>query len=257
MNLIEIELYKISRNKWLMTCLAIPTVIVYFASIYFYYDNKLYFENPLSYPFNPYINYVNIIFKIFVYILPTLIAVISARYFEIDKGLRGKLLETLPISIIIIFRTKYLMLLLIIMLSISLSYLSTLISIKLFETFYQNMAFSLYDMRMALLVLFLKTMLVSCCIATVQYGLSNILNNYIIPTTLAAILSLVPMQLPEALSFYSSHGYLTDVANEFSLYSIEFSSFEILKMIYVPVIVLVANSSYKTLLDIYDAKKSN
>lgn len=237
--LLKIEFYKVVRNKWLLLCLFVPLFVVCLSSLIFYFDYKYYFDSLICFPCNPYLSYVAIVFKLFGYTLPFLIAVIVAQYYAINKDVSEIILYTLPLKRSKISISMHIVLLSMIFFAISLSYVTILSCINYFNLFWPNMSFWLYDMHCHLAMLFLKTMIAMLCLSIVQFELCNIFNSYIIPCVIVVLLSFSTIYLPEIVSYYHTHGYVQNIFVDFSLYRSNLCLREIFMLVIGPITVII------------------
>lgn len=238
-DIVEFELYKIIHNKWMILSLVALVVLAAAPFLYLGYEYSELLKIPGSYT-NPFTQAVYLLFSFYNMMLPFIIAIICSQYFLIEKQSDGfKLYQTIPFKKKSILLIKYLVLLALITLVILSVYLLFMVGIKVCELFFPLMAFDQFDMRAPLAVFFSKLLLLSYCIAILQYGLNNITNSYIIPTIVPILLLYIYFDT-NFLNIYFKDGYIRQIADGFKLWTTHYTAIDALIFV-VPIIVFGVN----------------
>lgn len=238
--MLSCEIYKIIHNKWMILALSMLPIIVILAFVYLGFNDysRETQSGIIDYPKNPWTTTIYYLFKLTQYTLPFIIVIISAQYFLIEKQSDGlKMFLTAPYNKKKLFITKYISLLIVFAISVLLAYLLFLIGIKFFEILYPRTSFEQYDMRIPLAVFFSKVLFLTFCIAIIQYGLSIITNNYMIPLVVAITLIMPIFDIGDLLFVYSPGGYIYLIQSNFYLYETHYYLDHGVIMIIIPLAV--------------------
>lgn len=175
------EHYKLSKNRQLFWVLLFPVLIILMVDAYIAYEvGRAGTADSLPNPWKLLLG--RYVFQFFYLIYPVLIAIFVYACCEVEyKNNNYKILFTLPLSKANIFFSKALFILLVVLLSVLLSYLFFLVSGYAMSQFFPELGFQNFDYREVIFYTFLKLFITLSAIAMVQLALSLLVRSFMLP----------------------------------------------------------------------------
>ena len=243
LQMFECQLFKYTRNKWVWLLLLLSAICVLPAFIYLAVKFPEFSSGgAAAFYVNPYEESIMAIYKVFRILFPIVMAIYAAQIFIIDKdGNDGRNFSCVPFSKNGIFLIKYSLLLFGCFISILAAYFVFLSGVKICNIVSPQMNFMQYDMRLNILLFFLRIFFVGCCILLIQYGLHLLTNNIYIPLVFAfaALMIGFAPQNWQYLDYYYPMGYLGNICEEFSNFPVAIMWKDMLFMLIPPLIITV------------------
>ena len=185
------EAFKITCNKYLIFLVFFPAIMAVVVSLFimYKYNFSLEYFSPLG-TINPWKNYlVKNVFGLYYILSPLIIAIFCHGCCDLEyKNNNLKILYTLPVNKSQLICSKLTVILLLILLSVLLSYFLLLLSGFALNIFTPRLEFRNYDFRMVIFYLYLKMFLSLSAVGMVQLNLSLIFKNFIYPIGFAIVM---------------------------------------------------------------------
>ncbi len=177
------EYYKLSKNKELFGLLFVPVALTVLVAGHLYYDVSQNMVGEIDGSVNPWNGMLGkAVFQFFYLLYPILVAIFVHACCDIEyKNNNYKVLFTLPVSKFKIFIAKALFVLITVLLSVSLSYVTFLVCGYLLGRILPEIGFQNYDFRNVVFFVFLKLYIALAAISSIQLCLSLQFKNFIYP----------------------------------------------------------------------------
>ncbi|UWX58858.1 ABC transporter permease [Chryseobacterium oranimense] len=175
------EQYKLSKNKEIFGILLIPILLVLAIDVYIMYDAIS--SGTAEASGNPWkLTLGRYVFMFFYLLYPILVSLFVHACCDVEyRNNNYKILFTIPISKSKIYVSKVLFILITVLFSLLLSYVSVLASGYVLGIFLPGLGFQDYDYREVIFYTFLKFSITLSAIAMIQLALSLIFKNFIYP----------------------------------------------------------------------------
>lgn len=213
------EQYKLSKNKEIFGVLLLPVVLIFLIDGYIIYEiNKSGIADSLPNPWKILLG--RYVFQFFYLLYPMLVAIFVYACCDIEyKNNNYKILFTIPLSKTEIFFSKTLFILLIILLSVILSYLAFLLSGYFLSLTYPEIGFQNYDYREVIFYTFLKLFITLSAISMIQLSISLAFKSFIYPIGFSMFMLVfsvlvVQKKFSDFIPYTGSYKSLTNIMSE-------------------------------------------
>ncbi|MBL1223064.1 ABC transporter permease [Chryseobacterium sp. L7] len=175
------EQYKLSKNREIFGILLMPVVVILAIDFYIIYEairsgNTEAEGNPWKLILGRYV------FMFFYMLYPILVSLFVHACCDVEyRNNNYKILFTIPVSKLKIYVSKVLFILITVVFSLLLSYITFLASGYVLGTLFPGLGFHDYDFREVIFYVFLKFSITLCAIAMVQLTLSLTFKSFIYP----------------------------------------------------------------------------
>lgn len=175
------EQYKLSKNREIFGILLMPILVILAVDFYLVYD--VIRSGSSEGEGNPWKMILGRqVFMFFYMLYPILVSLFVHACCDVEyRNNNYKILFTIPVSKSKIYVSKVLFILITVLFSLLLSYITFLASGYVLGIIFPGIGFQTYDFREVLLYIFLKFSITLCAIAMIQLALSLIFKNFIYP----------------------------------------------------------------------------
>ncbi|MGK6350776.1 ABC transporter permease [Parapedobacter sp. DT-150] len=216
---ISSEQYKLTKNKEIFGILLIPVALIVLIDGYLIYEaNKSGFVDSAANPWKILLG--RYVFQFFYILYPILVAIFVHACCDIEyKNNNYKILFTIPLSKTMIFFSKALFILFIVLLSVILSYLAFLSSGYLLSLMYPEIGFQNYDYREVIFCTFLKLFVTLTAVSMIQLSISLAFKNFIYPigvSVFMTVFSIIVAQkkFSDFIPYKGSYNSFANIMNE-------------------------------------------
>jgi hypothetical protein len=192
LSLFQAEHYKANRNTGVWILLIFPIIITLGVVFYIFFKVD---ETDPSFGYNPWIYLLGrYVFGFYNYLYPLIVAVFCFSYYDEEyKNGSFKDLLTLPVSKTGIFSIKALYIVQTLLISLLIAYSLFLISGFVMSYALPHSGFQDYDVRLITLVYFIKLFFGLIAVSFIQFFLSLLFKNFVMPVCFACIAMIFPL----------------------------------------------------------------
>lgn len=180
-NILSTEFYKLKNNTAKILLLCFPALISLLIAGIMYAR----FSNITS---NPWLIFGSYCFQLYSFLYPLLLSFVVFSFLNIEYQNQGfKQLFTLPVPKLKLYLAKYSAALFYTIISIVIAFVSYFLICNLLGIIRPDLAFQDYTIENQTYIFFFRLLIASVCVCSIQFVLSLIFPNFIIPVSMATV----------------------------------------------------------------------